>query len=126
MALAHVWPWLLLATCQQSIGTSYSARRPSGTEAHKGLGPTVAKAFGYGFEKTIISIWVPSMPLLDATAQTTATLPWQDAVLVLTRLGYKRTQAEKVVQSHIADANDLDHLIRLALKSMAKETVGVS
>ena len=91
----------------------------------KGLGPTVAKRLVMDLKKPL-SAWVPSMPLLDAATQTPTTLPWQDAILVLTRLGYKRAQAEKVVQSHIADANDLDHLIRLALKSMAKDTVGVS
>ena len=53
-------------------------------------------------------------------------LAWQDAVMVLTRLGYKSTQAEKVVLSCRQDASDLDHLIRLSLKSIAKDTVGTA
>lgn len=49
-------------------------------------------------------------------------LYWQDAVLVLTRLGYKAAMAEKVVLQLKDEADNLDHLIRISLKSISKET----
>ncbi|MEE3003279.1 MAG: Holliday junction branch migration protein RuvA [Pseudomonadota bacterium] len=89
----------------------------------KGLGVKVAK-------RLVMDLKTPFMALssLDFAAENKpeSGLPnWQDAVQVLTRLGYKHALAEKTVVALKDDAKDLDSLIRTALKSISKETASI-
>jgi len=87
----------------------------------KGLGIKVAKRLVMDL-KTPFSVFANSG--LIGTESDNSSSEWQDAVLVLTRLGYKTSIAEKVVLACKADADDLDHLIRLSLKYISTETTG--
>ncbi len=82
----------------------------------KGLGVKVAK-------RLIMDLKTPFTSIAGTIPQQTPTnsIAWQDAVLVLTRLGYKSNIAEKVVLSVKDEADDLDHLIRISLKHIAKD-----
>lgn len=85
----------------------------------KGLGIKVAKRVVMDL-KTSVAEFTTGAPTTDSNES--SSLSWQDAVMVLTRLGYKASAAEKVVLSLKDEADDLDHLIRISLKSIAKET----
>ena len=86
----------------------------------KGLGVKVAKRLFMDLKTPFTSLSV-TMP---QTSQSHSNISWQDAVLVLTRLGYKNSLAEKVVMGFKDEAKDLDHLIRISLKHISSEKVG--
>ena len=89
----------------------------------KGLGVKVAK-------RLIMDLKTPLASFATSTnlniQNNSTSLPWQDAVLVLTRLGYKSNIAEKTVLSLKDEADDLDHLIRISLKHISKETTSIA
>jgi Holliday junction DNA helicase RuvA len=89
----------------------------------KGLGVKVAK-------RLIMDLKTPLASFATSTnlniQNNSTSLPWQDAVLVLTRLGYKSNIAEKIVLSLKDEADDLDHLIRISLKHISKETTSIA
>ena len=85
----------------------------------KGLGIKVAERVVMDL-KTVVAEF--ASPAADMLSPADESLSWQDAVLVLTRLGYKATMAEKVVLQLKDEAEDLDHLIRISLKRISKET----
>lgn len=85
----------------------------------KGLGIKVAKRVVMDLKTAVAEFASPAADLLSPADES---LSWQDAVLVLTRLGYKAAMAEKVVLQLKDEAEDLDHLIRISLKNISKET----
>ena len=89
----------------------------------KGLGAKVAKRLVMDLKPILIGEGFNVNSSLSKDGNNTSY--WQDAVLVLSRLGYKTHHAEKLVRDVQDEAKDLDHLIRLALKSVAKETSGI-
>lgn len=87
----------------------------------KGLGAKVAKRLVMDLKSSCAAYAISDN---EVQQDDCSKVNWQDAILVLTRLGYKNTQAEKVVMAVRNEANDLDHLIRLSLKYISKETSG--
>jgi holliday junction DNA helicase RuvA len=87
----------------------------------KGLGIKVAKRVVIDLKAVMAEFTSPATTAVNCENDS---MSWQDAVLVLTRLGYKSAMAERVVFALKDEANDLDHLIRISLKSIAKETSG--
>lgn len=86
----------------------------------KGLGAKVAKRLVMDLKTPLQGYHLT----LSASQTPTSSLAWQDAVMVLTRLGYKAPMAEKIVHQYKAEAEDLDHLIRLSLKHISSDKVG--
>lgn len=87
----------------------------------KGLGAKVAKRLVMDLKTPLQGL---HLTLSVATTSQEVAVPWQDAVMVLTRLGYKTALAEKIVHKYKAEADDLDHLIRLSLKHISADKVG--
>lgn len=86
----------------------------------KGLGAKVAKRLVMDL-KTPLQGYHLSLSVAQAPI---GQIAWQDAVMVLTRLGYKAPVAEKIVHKYREEAADLDHLIRLSLKHISSDKVG--
>ena len=86
----------------------------------KGLGAKVAKRLVMDLKTPLQGYHLT----LSASHTPASAIAWQDAVMVLTRLGYKVPMAEKIVHKYKEEAEDLDHLIRLSLKHISSDKVG--